>query len=90
MQSVGDIVKDDVKLGTLYVTLVLATPGEEQSHQTKVFNVNNFNILITTNSQTNPSLLQVQQEITLLIYRYLKTKYNDGDMASHTLNLLLK
>eukprot|EP00092_Neocalanus_flemingeri_P009419 GFUD01010133.1.p1 GENE.GFUD01010133.1~~GFUD01010133.1.p1 ORF type:complete len:492 (+),score=107.38 GFUD01010133.1:80-1555(+) len=74
MQTVGEIVKDDVNLGTLYITLVLATPGEGLSQEAK----------------TNPSLLQVQQEITLLIYRYLKTKHNDADMASHTLNLLLK
>ena len=36
MQTVGEIVKDDVKLGTLYATLILATPGEELSHMTKV------------------------------------------------------
>ena len=36
MQTVGEIVKDDVKLGTLYVTLILATPGEELSQVTKV------------------------------------------------------
>jgi hypothetical protein len=36
METVGDIVKDDVKLGTLYATLVLASPGEEQSDEAKV------------------------------------------------------
>ena len=36
MQTVGEIVKDDVKLGTLYTTLILATPGEELSHMAKV------------------------------------------------------
>ena len=35
MQTVGEIVKDDVKLGTLYATLILATPGEELSRGAK-------------------------------------------------------
>ena len=36
METVGDIVRDDVKLGTLYITLVLATPGAELSQAAKV------------------------------------------------------
>ena len=39
MQSVGEIVKDDVKLGTLYVTLILATPGQDLSQEAKVFTI---------------------------------------------------
>ena len=35
MEAVGDMVKDEVKLGTLYATLVLATPGEEQTYVAK-------------------------------------------------------
>ena len=34
--KLGDIVKDDIKLGTLYVTLILVTPGVELSEKTKV------------------------------------------------------
>ena len=36
IKTVGEIVKDDVMLGTLFVTLILATPGEELSQVTKV------------------------------------------------------
>ena len=41
MEAVGDIVKDDVKLGTLYISLVLATPGAELSQETKVLRIDN-------------------------------------------------
>jgi hypothetical protein len=36
MKTIGEIVKDDVKLGTLYISLVMATPGEELSDEAKV------------------------------------------------------
>ena len=36
LEQLGSIVKDDVKLGTLYVTLILATPGAHLSHTAKV------------------------------------------------------
>ena len=36
LEQLGSIVKDDVKLGTLYVTLVLATPGAQLSDTAKV------------------------------------------------------
>ena len=39
MKTIGEIVKDDVKLGTLYTTLVMATPGEELSHEAKVASI---------------------------------------------------
>ena len=42
MEAVGDIVKDDVKLGTLYITLVLASPGKELSQETKVSRIYNM------------------------------------------------
>ena len=32
----AEMVKDDVKLGTLYITLVLSTPSSEAKEQTKV------------------------------------------------------
>ena len=47
MQAVGEIVRDDIKLGTLYVTLLLATPGEEQSPQAKVSSHNYQNLMST-------------------------------------------
>ena len=36
LSRLGEIVKDDVKLGTLYLTLVLATPPSEATPETKV------------------------------------------------------
>ena len=36
METVWDIVKDDFKFRTLYETLVMVTPGEELSEDTKV------------------------------------------------------
>jgi hypothetical protein len=36
LESVGNIVKDDVLLGTLYSTLILATPGARLADDTKV------------------------------------------------------
>ena len=35
LTRLGEIVKDDVKLGTVYITLVLATPSSGASEQTK-------------------------------------------------------
>ena len=36
LESVGRIVKDDVHLGALYSTLILATPGARLSEEAKV------------------------------------------------------
>ena len=36
LESVGNIVKDDVHLGALYSTLILATPGAKLDQLTKV------------------------------------------------------
>ena len=36
MDKLGRIVQDDVKLGTLYITLILATPGAELSEKARV------------------------------------------------------
>ena len=35
LTRLGEIVKDDVKLGTVYLTLVLATPPSEATEETK-------------------------------------------------------
>ena len=37
LESVGNIVKDDVHLGALYSTLILATPGAKLDQSTKVW-----------------------------------------------------
>ena len=50
MKTIGEIVKDDVKLGTLYTTLVMATPGEELSDEAKVASITVKKIGLITNS----------------------------------------
>eukprot|EP00090_Calanus_glacialis_P045837 TRINITY_DN8746_c0_g1_i1.p1 TRINITY_DN8746_c0_g1~~TRINITY_DN8746_c0_g1_i1.p1 ORF type:complete len:445 (+),score=140.52 TRINITY_DN8746_c0_g1_i1:23-1357(+) len=69
----GSIVKDDVKLGTLFMILVLATPGAA----------------LSVEAQADPSLKKVQSDISLLMYRYLKNKLADPDEASRVTNSLL-
>ena len=56
--------KDDVKLGTLYSTLVMITPEDDEVK--------------------NPVLAAVQNEVKLLLFRYLKHKYQDQQQASLT------
>ena len=36
LEKLGGIVQDDVKLGTLYITLILATPGAALSEKARV------------------------------------------------------
>eukprot|EP00092_Neocalanus_flemingeri_P034634 GFUD01037675.1.p1 GENE.GFUD01037675.1~~GFUD01037675.1.p1 ORF type:complete len:484 (-),score=111.17 GFUD01037675.1:15-1466(-) len=74
LESVGTIVKDDVQLGALYSTLILATPGAKLADSTK----------------NDPTLQRVQGELSLLLFRYLKNKYGDSLVASETTNDLLK
>jgi len=74
IETVGSIIKDDVKLGTLYCTLLLATPGPNLSKA----------------SQTNPSLQKVQREMSILIYRYLAHKFGNSHYASNTASALIK
>jgi len=74
LETVGSIIKDDVKLGTLYCTLLLATPGPNLSQA----------------SQTNHSLQKVQQEMRFLMFRYLSNKVGNSQYASNTANALIK
>jgi len=74
LETVGSIIKDDVKLGTLYCTLLLATPGQNLSQA----------------SLTNHSLHKVQQEMRFLMFRYLSNKYGNSQYASNTANALIK
>lgn len=74
LEFLGSIVKDDLLLGALYSTLLLATPGALQDLKVK----------------TDPALLRVQNELTLLLYRYCKKKYGDSNIASDTTHWLLK
>ena len=72
LTRLGEMVKDDVKLGTLYLTLVLATPSSEASEET----------------QANPLLETVQQEVRLLIFRYLRNKHNQSEASNLYNNLM--
>ena len=72
LTRLGEIVKDDVKLGTLYLTLVLATPSSEASEETR----------------SNPSLEAVQQEVRLLIHRYLSYKHSQSTAGTLYNNLM--
>jgi hypothetical protein len=36
VKTLGELVKDDIKLGTLYMFLILVTPGSTTSHITRV------------------------------------------------------
>jgi len=74
VESVGSIVKDDVQLGALYSTLILATPGATLAEDTK----------------NDPALQQVQGELSLLLYRYCKNKFGNSMVALDTTNNLLK
>lgn len=61
LETLGQIVKDDIKLGTIYTRLVLATPGEEVSDDVK----------------NNSFLLMAQQQVQLLLFKYLKHKHSE-------------
>lgn len=74
LDTVGNIIKDDIKLGTLYCTLILATPG---LHLSKA-------------ARCDPSLHRVQREMTILIYRYLSHKLGNSHYASTTTSALTK
>ena len=56
LTRLGEIVKDDVKLGTVYLTLVLATPPSEATEETKASTeqdeVENILFLIDISSPT--------------------------------------
>ena len=70
----GNIVKDDVKLGTLFMILILATPGA----------------CLSVEAQSDLSLHKIQSDITLLMYRYCKNKRENPKDATHVTNSLLR
>ena len=75
LDTLGDIVRDDVKLGTLYLLLVLATPGRAAPPQLRA----------------DPTLAAAQYELRLLLYRYLKHKHLQlPDTADLQYNSLLR
>jgi len=70
----GNIVKDDVKLGTLFMILILATPGT----------------CLSVEAQADPSLQKLQSDISLLMYRYCKNKMDTPEDAANVMNSLLR
>ena len=75
LDTLGAIVRDDVKLGTLYLLLVLATPGRAAPPQLRA----------------DPTLAAAQYELRLLLYRYLKHKHLQlPDTADLQYNSLLR
>jgi len=74
LKSVAAILKDDVHLRGIYFTLILSTPGAVLSEITK----------------TDPLLQKLQDDLRLLLYRYLENKYGNYDQAVDTTNKLLR
>jgi len=75
LDSLGNIVRDDVKLGTLYMLLILATPGDSASQKIK----------------QSPLIESARYEIRLLLYRYLKHKFPGAPArAEEEFNCLLR
>jgi len=74
VEELGRVVGSDQGLATLYTTLILATPGAHLSHTTK----------------GDPMLKRVQNEMTLLIFRFLKKKLQSSEEAKSRTTLLLK
>jgi len=74
LDHLGQTVKDDVKLGSLFSTLILATPGAR----------------LSSAARHDPALQMVQREISLLMFRYLRHKTGCSDLANTITNTLLK
>ena len=75
LDTLGNIVRDDVKLGTLYMLLILATPGESSPEDIK----------------QSPLIESARYEIRLLLYRYLKNKFPGlPERAEEEYNCLLR
>jgi len=72
LDHLGNIVKDDVKLGTIFVFLVLSTPGENLSDLTK----------------NDPVLTSIRNDLSGLLYKYLKKKSNGVDIFNQLLGLI--
>ena len=83
LMTLGNLVKDDVKLGTLYTTLVLITPKDEKVIKLWKHILNSF-------TQNNILLADTQNGMKLLLYRYLKHKFKDSERANQVHSLLLE
>jgi len=70
----GRLVGQDTKLGTLFCALVLLTPGANLSHR----------------ARNDAILKKLQNDVALLMFRYLKKKTQSRDDANRIIGLLLK
>jgi len=68
LDTIGNIVRDDVKLGTLYLAITLLTPDGTISNDIK----------------ENPHIQFAKQELCLLMFRYLKNKYPENELRSES------
>ena len=73
LDQLGEIVKEDVKLGTLFVPLILAKP---RVHLFKPV-------------RKDPSLLRVQREMAIHLFCYLKHKGRNSTLANTETDSLL-
>ena len=74
LDTLGNIVRDDVKLGTLYMLLILATPGQSASE----------------NLKQSPLIESARYEVRLLLYRYLKLINQQSSKINASLHSVLK
>ena len=74
LEKLGGLVREDIKLGTLYMILILATPGTR----------------LSATARTDPALLKVQKEMALLIFRYLRHNRRDSTQANTVTDALLR
>lgn len=74
LRTFADAMKDDINLSTLFLTLLLSTPGQKLSEQTK----------------EDPLLKKIQDSASLLLYRYLRNKYGNSDKAICMANNLFR
>ena len=75
VNPVINLVDNMVKLGTLYMLLILATPGQSASE----------------NLKQSPLIESARYEVRLLLYRYLKHKFPGlPDRAEEEFNSLLR
>jgi len=74
LDMLGSLVGEDTKLGTLFCALVLLTPGANLSHR----------------ARNDAILKKLQNDVALLIFRYLKKKTQNLEEANRVIGLFMK
>ena len=62
LTTLGDIVKDDAKLGTIFSFLVIVSPSSD----------------VLLEIREHPSILKAQNNLQLLLFRFLHNKYEEN------------